>query len=157
MNCILFKAASETLTSLALDKKYLGAQIGVTMLLHTWGQNLCLHPHVHCIVPGGGLSPSGITFIKSKKKFFIPVKVLSKMFRDKFLYYFEKAANAGEVSFTGSAAQFNDVAKYKMLIDELYQIKWVVYCKKPFKENKSIVEYLSRYTHKTAIKVSAVF
>jgi hypothetical protein len=81
MYTLLFKAASRTLSKLALDPKFLGAEVGVTMVLHTWGQNLSFHPHVHCIVPGGGLSPSGCTFVRSKKKFFIPVKVLSQVFR----------------------------------------------------------------------------
>jgi hypothetical protein len=91
---LLFKAASQTLSQLALDKKFLGAQIGVTMVLHTWEQNLSFHPHVHCIVPGGGLSPSGCSFVRSKKKFFIPVKILSKVFRGKFLCFLKSAFEA---------------------------------------------------------------
>jgi hypothetical protein len=87
MNSILFKATSQTLSKLALDPKFLGAQIGVTMVLHTWGQNLSFHPHVHCIVPGDGLSPSSCTFMRSRKKFFIPVKILSRVFRGKFLCF----------------------------------------------------------------------
>jgi hypothetical protein len=103
MYSLLFKAASKTLSKLALVKKYLGAQIGVTMLLHTWGQNLSFHPHVHCIVPGGGLSPSGCSFVRSKKKFFIPVKVLSKVSRGKFLFYLKKTFEDNKLKFTADS------------------------------------------------------
>ena len=148
---LLFKAASETLCSLALDKRFLGAQIGVTMVLHTWGQNLSFHPHVHCIVPGGGLSPSGCSFLRSRKKFFIPVKVLSKMFRGKFLFYLKKAFSENRLVFSGEALGFSTVSGFRSLLDSLYDSSWVVYCKKPFKESQGVVEYLSRYTHKVAI------
>ena len=147
MNSILFKAASETLVNLALDKKYLGAKIGLTMVLHTWGQTLSFHPHVHCIVPGGGLSQSGITFIKSKKKFFIPVKVLSKVFKGKFLDFVINSLDSKELKLPSNLSK----TQFDTLKNELYSIDWVVYCKKPFKETSNIVEYLSRYTHKTAI------
>ena len=115
---VLFKAVSETLQQLGNDKKYLGAQIGFTSILHTWGQNLKDHPHIHCIVPAGGLDSLG-KWRNSKKKFFIPVKVLSKVFRGKFIYYMKQ--------------------------------DWVVYCKPPFKNANSVIEYLGRYTHRVAI------
>jgi hypothetical protein len=99
MCTLLFKAASKTLSKLALDPKFLGAEVGITMVLHTWGQNLSFHPHVHCIVPGGGLSPSGRTFIRSRKKFFIPVKVLSQVFRGMFLSLLKEAFEARELLF----------------------------------------------------------
>ena len=148
---LLFKAASQTLTCLALKKKYLGAQIGVTMVLHTWGQNLSFHPHVHCIVPGGGLSLSNCSFVRSKKKFFIPVKVLSKVFRGKFLFFLKKAFEVNTLRFSGESLQYAEKSSFQSLIDSLFDTSWVVYCKKPFKESYRVVEYLSRYTHKTAI------
>lgn len=148
---ILFKAASQTLSKLALDKKFLGAQIGVTMVLHTWGQNLSFHPHVHCIVPGGGLSPSGCTFLRSRKTFFIPVRILSKVFRGKFLHLLKRAFKEKKLKFTGEATAFAEPAAFLALLDSLYEPDWVVYCKKPFKSSHHVVKYLSRYTHKTAI------
>jgi hypothetical protein len=151
MHSLLFKAASGTLTKLALDPKYLGAQIGVTMVLHTWGQTLSFHPHVHCIVPGGGLSPSGCSFVRSKQKFFIPVKVLSKMFRGKFLALLKQAFAEQKLSFEGQAQAYAGEAAFGDLMDLLYEKPWVVYCKKPFKSPYYVVKYLSRYTHKTAI------
>ena len=141
---LLFKAASETLTRLALDPKYLGAQVGVTMVLHTWGQTLSFHPHVHCIVPGGGLSPSGCSFVRSRKKFFIPVKVLSKLFRGKFLALLKRA-------FYEEKLDSAKLGSFQTLLDSLYAKDWVVYCKKPFRSPFYVVQYLSRYTHKTAI------
>jgi hypothetical protein len=151
MNSILFKAASQTLSKLALDPKFLGAQIGATMVLHTWGQNLSFHPHVHCIVPGGGLSPSGCTFMRSRKKFFIPVKILSRVFRGKFLCFLKKAYTEQALIFTGSSLPYAEESSFLALIDALYDPDWVVYCKKPFKSSFHVVKYLSRYTHKTAI------
>ena len=146
---LLFRAASETLTQLASDKKYLGAQIGAIMVLHTWGQNLSYHPHVHCIVPGGGLSPSGLSFVWSRKKFFIPVRVLSRVFRGKLLTFIQKEHR--KLHFTGSAINWSDSEAFMRLIKSLYEKEWVVYCKKPFKETANMIQYLSRYTHKTAI------
>jgi hypothetical protein len=148
---LLFKAASGTLSQLALDKKFLGAQIGVTMVLHTWGQNLSFHPHVHCIVPGGGLSPSGCSFIRSREKFFIPVKILSKVFRGKFLCFLKKAFEEQKLKFTGDSLPYAVPSAFLTLLGSLYEPAWVVYCKKPFKSSHHVVQYLSRYTHKTAI------
>lgn len=151
MYSLLFKAASETLTSLALDRKFLGAQIGVTMVLHTWGQNLSFHPHVHCIVPGGGLSPSGCSFIRSKKKFFIPVRVLSAMFRGKLLAMVKRSFYENKLAFAGSSLPLAEESAFLALLDSMYRKDWVVYCKKPFKTPHHVVTYLSRYTHKIAI------
>jgi hypothetical protein len=151
MYSILFKAASETLTKLALDPKFLGAQIGVTMVLHSWGQNLSFHPHVHCIVPGGGLSPSGCSFVHSKKKFFIPVRVLSKVFRGKFLCFFKRAFVENKLRFAVQSLPYAEKASFQSLMDSLYEKDWVIYCKKPFKSPYHVVKHLSRYTHKTAI------
>lgn len=151
MCTLLFKAASETLSKLALDPKFLGAQVGVTMVLHTWGQNLSFHPHVHCIVPGGGLSPAGCSFVRSKKKFFIPVRVLSKVFRGKFLSLLKKAIDQQKVQPTCESIHDADPSFFSSLLVSLYEKDWVVYCKKPFKTPHHVVQYLSRYTHKTAI------
>ena len=141
---LLFKCVAETLSQLASDKKYLGAQIGITSVLHTWGQNLMFHPHIHCIVPGGGLSPSGLTFIHSKKKFFIPVKVLSRKFRGKFLSLLKELFKQGEICIPNGI-------DFIELVKKLHLIDWVTYCKPPFKSTHHVINYLSRYTHKVAI------
>jgi len=143
---ILFKAAAETLAELSSDKKYLGAQIGITEVLHTWGQNLMFHPHVHCIVPGGGLDSCG-RWINSREKFFIPVKVLSRKFRGKFLYYLKQA----KLEFYDSISYLHDRTMFDNLVSSLRQKEWVVYCKPPFKNAGCVVEYLGRYTHRVAI------
>ena len=148
---LLFKAASETLAELSRDPKYLGAEIGIISVLHTWGQNLMDHPHVHCIVPGGGLSFDGTHFIRSRKKFFIPVKVLSRKFRGKFLAFLKEAYQDGDLKFYGKLESLSGKTKFQALIDALYQKEWVVYCKKPFKSPWYVLRYLGRYTHRVAI------
>lgn len=147
---ILFKAVSETLKELAMDKKYLGAQIGVTSILHTWGQNLMFHPHIHCIVPGGGLN-SISRWINSRKKFFIPVKVISRKFRGKFLHYLKKAYYSGELEFFGQIKHLENPQEFESFLTPHYQKEWIVYCKPPFKTAATVVEYLGRYTHRVAI------
>ena len=129
---LLFKAASETLQQLAQDKKHLGAQIGITSVLHTWGQTLSFHPHLHCIIPAGRLSPTN-QWIKSKKDFFIYYKVLSEKFKGKFLDFLKKEVSAGNIRFYGSIDYLNDNIKYKALRDTLYDKDWVVFSKKPLK------------------------
>jgi hypothetical protein len=153
---ILIKSAGETIMELAKDNKYLGAAVGVTSVLHTWGQNLSFHPHVHCIVPGGGLSNDGLRFIHSSKKFFIPVKVLSRKFRGKFLFYLKKAWNSGKIKLFNRAVElgFND--NFLSFIDSLKNIDWVAFCKKPFKSPWHVVNYLGRYTHRVAISNSRI-
>lgn len=139
---LLFKASNETIRELAADKKYLGAEIGVTSILHTWGQNLMFHPHVHMIVPGGGLAPDR-RWRESSKKFFLPVKVMAKLFRGKFLYYLER-----------SRPRLNgywDHSSWQSLMNLLYSKDWYVYCKRPFKTSSSVLSYLGRYTHRVAI------
>lgn len=131
---LLFKCSAETLKELSLDKKYLGANIGHTAVLHTWGQNLSFHPHVHCIVPSGGLTALQ-KWKSSKKKFFIPVKVISRKFRGKFLSLLK--------------AEFADFDLN--LLNTCYNKEWIVYCKPPFKTAECVVEYLGRYTHRVAI------
>lgn len=153
---ILIKSAADTLMELAADTRYLGAQIGTTAVLHTWGQNLSLHPHVHCIVPGGGLSNDGLRFVKSSNKFFLPVKVVSRKFRGKFLYHLKKLWNKGKLKFLNDTAYLAQGFNLMNLIDSLYQKDWVVYCKKPFKTPSHVVSYLGRYTHRTAISNSRI-
>lgn len=148
---LLFKAASETLLELSRDPKYLGAEIGFISVLHTWGQNLTDHPHLHCIVPGGGLSFDGTRFICSQKKFFIPVKVLSRKFRGKFLAFLKEAFQDGNLVFHGKIEPLSGKIKFQFLIDSLYRTEWVVYCKKPFKSPWHVLRYLGRYTHRVAI------
>jgi hypothetical protein len=147
---ILFKSVSETLLELASDKKYIGAQIGFTSILHTWGQNLMHHPHIHCIVPGGGLAESN-TWINSRKKFFIPVKVLSRKFKGKFLYYLKKAFYDKTLKFNGLIENLTFEQDFQSFINTLYSPDWIVYCKAPFKGPEHVVEYLGRYTHRVAI------
>jgi hypothetical protein len=147
---ILFRAVSETLLELANDKKYLGAKLGITSVLHTWGQNLMHHPHIHCIVPGGGLSALN-EWKNSKKKFFIPVRVLSRKFRGKFLFYLKKAYEENQLKFHGSIEHKAYKYEFQNLLSKCYQTEWVVYCKKPFKNAESVVAYLGRYTHRVAI------
>jgi hypothetical protein len=148
---LLFKAASETLVELSRDPKYLGAEIGIISVLHTWGQNLMDHPHLHCIVPGGGLSLDGTHFVQSRKKFFIPFKVLSRKFRGKFLCYLKEAYQQGDLGFFGKIELLAGKRNFQSLIDALYQKEWVVYCKKPFKSPWYVLHYLGRYTHRVAL------
>ena len=143
---ILFKAAAETLSELSNDKKYLGAQIGFTQILHTWSQNLQLHPHIHVILPGGGLDSCG-KWVNTRKKFFIPVKVLSRKFRGKFLYYLKKA----KLEFYNSISYLKNNCRFYDFMSSLYKKEWIVYCKPPFKNAGCVVEYLGRYTHRVAI------
>lgn len=152
---ILLKSAGDTIIELAKDPKFLGAQTGVTAVLHTWGQNLSFHPHVHCLVPGGGLSKDGLRFIKSSKKFFIPVKVISRKFRGKFLFHLKNAWRNGDIKFFSSPEPAHEV-NFLNLLSTLYQKEWVVYCKKPFKSPWHVVSYLGRYTHKVAIANSRI-
>lgn len=143
---LLFRAAAETLQTLAADKKYLGAKIGLTSILHTWGQSLSYHPHIHCIVPGGGLTDIG-NWRNSSKKFFLPVRVLSRLFRGKFL----DALRTAKLQFFGSLRYLQSPQAFSQLLDTCYRKEWVVYCKPPFRDAACVVEYLGRYTHRVAI------
>lgn len=147
---ILFKSVAETLTELAASKKYLGADIGFTSILHTWGQNLMFHPHIHCIVPGGGLNKIG-KWVNSRKKFFIPVKVLSRKFRGKFLFYLRQAHHDGQLQLFGDDLYLHNEVSFNRFLTPIYSKEWVVYCKPPFKNAACVVEYLGRYTHRVAI------
>ena len=147
---LLFKASAETLSELASDKKYLGAKIGHTSVLHTWGQNLMHHPHIHCIVPGGGINSLG-KWVNSRKKFFIPVKVLSRKFKGKYLFYLKQLYYQNKLKFHGNQQHLSDHTDFERLLSELYEKEWIVYCKPPFKNASYVVEYLGRYTHRVAI------
>ena len=143
---IMFQAVAETIEELAKDKKYLGAEIGITEVLHTWGQTLVYHPHIHCIIPAGGIDKQG-KWRESKKKFFIPVKVLSRKFRGKFLYYLKKE----KLEFYGENKYLEIKENFEELIAKMYNKDWVSYCKPPFKDARSVIRYLGRYTHRVAI------
>jgi hypothetical protein len=146
---ILFQSVSETLIELARDPKHLGGQIGFICILHTWGQNLMDHPHIHCIVTGGGLSPDRKRWLPCRKGFFIPVKVLSRLFRGKVLAYLKKSWESKELEFSGTIAKLKDW--FAVLLNDLYKMEWVVYAKPPFKDAEMLIDYLGRYTHRIAI------
>jgi hypothetical protein len=148
---LLFKAVSETLTELARDSKHLGAEIGFMAILHTWSQTLIDHPHLHCLVTGGGLSLDGERWLRSKKDFFIPVKVLSGLFRGKFLDGLKKEYDAGELRFPGQIEELKEASAFKRILTNLYHQPWVVYCKPPLKHPEKVVDYLGRYTHRVAL------
>jgi hypothetical protein len=148
---ILFKAVSETLKQLGRDPKHIGAQIGFIAALHTWSQTLIDHPHIHCIVTGGGLSPDGTRWISSKKNFFIPFKVLSRLFRGKFLSYFEEAYEEGTLNFPGTTSELKGKAAFTKLLSDLYSKSWVVDCEETFKSPKKVIDYLGRYINRVAI------
>jgi len=148
---ILFKAAAETLRTIALDPKHLGAKIGVTMVLHTWGSALTHHPHVHCIIPGGGFSADNQRWIACRKGFFLPVRVLSRLFRRSFLSKLGQAYRNGDLHFFGHLSSLNRNEDFTKTLLPLYQQEWVVYAKRPFAGPKSVLAYLSRYTHRVAI------
>ena len=148
---ILFRSVSETLLDLAYNPKHLGARIGFMAILHTWGQNLLDHPHVHCVVPGGGLSPDGSRWISSKKEFFIHVRALSKLFKEKFRAYLKRSYQCGELLFPDALSHLSERYAFESFRRVLYHKQWVVYCKPPFNGAEGVFEYLSRYTHRIAI------
>lgn len=148
---ILFKSSSETLLELSKDPKHLGAQIGFISILHTWGQNLMHHPHIHTIVTGGGLSSDTKRWKTCKKEFFIQVKVISKMFRGKFMYYLKKAYKKNSLITEGKIRELRNRWKFQEIVDRLYKKKWVVYAKSPFQRPEDVLNYLGRYTHRVAI------
>jgi hypothetical protein len=128
---ILFRAASETLLTIAADPRHLGASIGFLAVLHTWGQNLHLHPHLHCVVPGGGISPDGSRWIACRKSFFLPVRVLSRLFRKKFLKSLGSAFRKGDLRLSGELASLKEPAAFRTLCHLGARIEWVVYAKPP--------------------------
>jgi Putative transposase/Transposase zinc-binding domain len=148
---LLFQAASQSLLTLAADPKRLGAQLGITAILHTWGQNLLFHPHLHCVVTGGGLSPDGSRWIATRPGYLLPVKVLARLFRGKFLAGVKEAYHAGQLSLAGSVAALAEPAAFRRWLDALHHQDWVVYAKPPFGGAKQVFRYLGRYSHRVAI------
>jgi predicted RNA-binding Zn-ribbon protein involved in translation (DUF1610 family) len=148
---ILFKAAAETLTTIAADPKHLGARVGATLVLHTWGSAMTHHPHVHGIVPGGGLSLDGKRWVACRPGFFLPVRVLSRLFRRLFLEQLGDAHRAGKLQFFGEHQALAEVKAFADWLKPLRQSEWVVYAKRPFAGPEAVLAYLSRYTHRVAI------
>jgi hypothetical protein len=153
---LLFQSVSETLMALANDPKHLGARIGAIGILHTWGQNLMDHPHIHCIVTGGGLSADGGRWVPCRKGFFIPVRVMSALFRGKFLGLLKKYFLSDDLAFPGSICHLKQPGDFEIFRKQLYQKRWVVYCKPPFNGPKGVLQYLGRYTHRIAISNNRV-
>jgi len=151
---ILFKAASQTLITIATDPKHLGARIGMTAVLHTWGSALTHHPHVHIIVPGGGISQDGERWVSCRPGFFLPVRVLSRLFRRLFLEKLAAAHKAGRLAFFNNLAPLADPDVFDDHIAPLRKTEWVVYAKRPFGGPEAVLAYLSRYTHRIAISNS---
>ena len=148
---ILFSAASQTLLTVGKDEKRLGAKLGVTAVLHTWGSAMTHHPHLHCIVPGGGISTDSQRWVSCRKGFFLSVRVLSRLFRRLFLEQLRKAHCEGRLSFYGKHTDLEDFNTFERYLVPAQQIDWVVYAKKPFDGPEHVVRYLSRYTHRIAI------
>jgi hypothetical protein len=153
---LLFQSVSETLMKLANDPKHLGARIGAIGILHTWGQNLMDHPHIHCIVTGGGLSADGGRWVPCRKGFFIPVRVMSALFRGKLLGLLKKCFLSDDLAFPGSIGHLEQPGNFEIFRKQLYQKRWVVYCKPPFDGPKGVLQYLGRYTHRIAISNNRV-
>jgi hypothetical protein len=150
---ILFRTAAETLRRIAADPKHLGAEIGLVAVLHTWGQTLQHHPHVHCVVPGGGPSPDGARWIARRPGFFLPVRVLSRLFRRLFLDELRAAFDAGQLGFFGDLAE---PAGFARRLRDLRRVEWVVYAKPPFGGPEQVLAYLGRYTHRVALANSRI-
>jgi len=149
---LLFQASAATLLEIAADPRHLGAAIGFLSILHTWGQTLVRHPHVHCVVPAGGLSPDHQRWIRPKYAgFFLPVKVLSRVFRGKFVDGLRRAYARDELDLAGATATFRDPARWHAFVDVLFQTDWVVYAKPAFGGAAAVLRYLGRYTHRVAI------
>jgi hypothetical protein len=148
---ILFRAAAQTLQMVAADPKHLGAEIGCIAILHSWGQNLLYHPHLHCVVPGGGLAPDGSRWIACRPQFFLPVRVLSRLFRRLFLAQLQHAFKAGALQFFHDLTPLTEAAAFSRYLARTRQTDWVVYAKPPFGGPRQVLNYLGRYTHRVAI------
>ena len=148
---LLFTASAQTLLEVAADPHHLGAQIGVISILHTWGQNLLLHPHIHCAIPAGGLSPDRSRWIRSRNRFFLPVKVLSRVFRGKFLAGLKCLYRGKKLPSAGPSAALADPQQFAQLLRRLHRQEWVVYAKPAFGGPMQVLRYLGRYTHRVAI------
>jgi Putative transposase len=151
---LLFKAAAEAMLTIAADPKHLGARIAITAVLHTWGSAMTHHPHVHMIVPGGGLSLDGKRWIAAKPNFFLPVLVLSRLFRRLMLEKLAGAHKAGKLTFFGAHAHLADTKAFAAFLAPLKRTRWFVYSKRPFAGPKAVLAYLARYTHRVAISNS---
>ena len=151
---LLMRASADTVVKIAADPKHLGAQVGITSVLHTWGSAMTHHPHVHMIVPGGGLSADGTRWISSRKNFFLSVRVLSRLYRRLILEGLAKLHKAGKLLFFGDHAELADPEVFGAFLQPLHKIDWVVYAKEPFAGPKAVLAYLSRYTHRVAISNS---
>ncbi len=148
---LLFRATADTLQSIAADPQHLGAQIGFFCILHSWGQALNFHPHLHCVVPGGGISLDGSRWVACRPGFFLPVKVLSRRFRKLYLRYLQQAYAAGQLQFHGELLGLSDPKRFARYVAPLRDREWVVYAKKPFGGPDRVLDYLGRYTHRVAI------
>jgi len=148
---LLFTATAQTLLQIASDPKHLGAEIGVIAILHTWGQNLLLHPHIHCVIPAGGLSPDRLRWVRPRYPFFLPVRVLSRVFRGKFLAGLKRLHRRKKLQCAGPSAQLADPRQFAKLLRSLHHHDWVVYAKPAFGGPMQVLRYLGRYTHRVAI------
>jgi hypothetical protein len=148
---LLLRTSAATLLEVAADPRHLGAEIGFLSVLHTWGQNLKHHPHVHCVVPTGGLALDTSSWIRPRDGFFLPVKVLSKVFRGKFVAGLRRAFRAAKLSFYGELKALSNERLFRPFVRSLYRTDWVVYSKKPFRGPQHVLQYLARYTHRVAI------
>ena len=148
---LLFRASAKTLLEAARDPRHLGAEIGFFSVLHTWSQKLTLHPHVHCVVPAGGLSPDHSHWISSRKNFFFPKRVLSRVFRGKFIAALKEAFRKGQLRFAGTLSLLAEPKTFAAWLRRLYRQDWVVYLKRPFGGPQHVLHYLGRYTHRVAI------
>jgi len=148
---LLFRASAATLLEIAADPKHLGAEIGFLSVLHTWGQNLQHHPHVHCVVPAGGLSPDHQHWVHPRYAFFLPVKVLGRVFRGKFTAGLKRAFHQGELQFSGRLKGLEEKKAFHTFLRPLFRKDWVVYAKRPFGGPEHVLHYLARYTHRVAI------
>jgi hypothetical protein len=148
---LLMRAAAATLLEVAADPKHLGAEVGVLAVLHTWGQNLALHPHAHCVVTGGGLAPDGSRWIAGSDRFFLPVRVLSRVFRGKFLAGLRAAFRRGRLRFPGRLAALTRPERFDRLMAEAVRTEWVVFARPPFGGAATVLKYLARYTHRAAL------
>ena len=148
---ILFRATAETLQTIAADPRHLGAEIGFFAVLHTWGSNLLHHPHLHCLVPGGGISPDSSRWISCRPGFFLPVRVLSRLFRRLFLQYLQQAFDAGQLHFFSGLEPLQQPPCFARYLAPLRRSEWVVYAKRPFAGPQQVLDYVGRYTHRVAI------
>lgn len=148
---LLFRAASETLLTIARDPRHLGAKIGFTAVLHTWGQRLLHHPHLHCVVPAGGLSDDEQRWVAAREQFFLPVRVLSRLFRGKYLAYLQQAYREGHLVLAGRLKDLAEPSAWGTFLAPIAQTDWVVYAKAPFGSAEQVLKYLARYTHRVAL------